>query len=205
MSPICAILRESFDDYLGDALPAPQRRMLREHLTACAGVPRGGRGEGRVLSLRARRCAEEVAPDETARILAGVRAGVGHIETERRIATGDAPPVRGRRRGGRGGAARPDDSGRIRRPPWAGDRGAPRAGSEPGRPEQAAVSSGIAPAGLPAEAAAPSSGATVYDLNPGARPRRAARRLDRGSRARYLTRISHARAGSERGRGLSFA
>ena len=34
MSPICSILRASFGDYLGDALPAPQRRILREHLAA---------------------------------------------------------------------------------------------------------------------------------------------------------------------------
>ena len=37
MSPVCAILRESFDDYLADRLPAPQRRILREHLAACDG------------------------------------------------------------------------------------------------------------------------------------------------------------------------
>ena len=35
MSALCPILRTSFDDYLADALPPPQRRMLREHLAAC--------------------------------------------------------------------------------------------------------------------------------------------------------------------------
>ena len=119
MSPVCAILRESFDDYLGDALPAPQRRMLREHLTACDGCLAAAAQKDASL-LFARPMAEDVAPDETARILAGVRAGVGHIETERRIAIGDAPAVRGGRRGGRCGnrrAARHDRPGRIRRPP----------------------------------------------------------------------------------------
>ena len=166
MSPVCAILRESFDDYLGDALPAPQRRMLREHLTACAGCLAAA-AEKDASFLFARPMAEAVAPDETARILDGVRAGVGHIETERRIAMATR-----RRFAGVAAAAAvallvltiPGGSDARREPEIAA---LPAPAPSPADSEQAAVSSGIAPAGLPAEAAAP-SGATVYDLNPGA-------------------------------------
>jgi predicted anti-sigma-YlaC factor YlaD len=166
MSPICSILRESFDDYLGDALPAPQRKMLREHLAACAECL-GAAAAKDASFLFARPMPGEVAPDETARILAGVRAGVGHIETERRIAAATR-----RRFAGVAAAAaaavvallvltRPGGSD-VRRQPQAAALPAPV--PSPG----ASISSGLAPAGLPAEAASGSSGATVYDLNPGA-------------------------------------
>ena len=167
MSPVCAILRESFGDYLGDTLPAPQRRMLREHLTTCAGCLAAA-AEKDASFLFARPMAEDVAPDETARILAGVRAGVGHIETERRVATATR-----RRFVGVAAAAAvallvltiPGGSDARRE---TGIAALPAPVPSPVDSEQAAVSSGIAPAGLPAEAAAPSTGATVYDLNPGA-------------------------------------
>jgi len=166
MSPICSILRESFDDYLGDALPAPQRKMLREHLAACAECL-GAAAAKDASFLFARPMPGEVAPDETARILLGVRAGVGHIETERRIAAATR-----RRFAGVAAAAaaavvallvltRPGGSDARREP---GTAALPAPVPSPG----ASISSGLAPAGLPAEAASTSSGATVYDLNPGA-------------------------------------
>ncbi len=167
MSPICAILRESFDDYLGDALPAPQRRMLREHLSACAECLAAAAAKDASF-LFARPMPEEAAPDEAARILAGVRAGVGHIETGRRIAAATR-----RRFAGVAAAAAvgllvltiPGGSDAHREPEIAA---LPAPVPSPAAPEQAAFSFGVAPAGLPAEAAAPSSGATVYELNPGA-------------------------------------
>jgi len=166
MSPICAILRESFDDYLGDALPAPQRRMLREHLSACAECLAAAAAKDASF-LFARPMPEEAAPDEAARILAGVRAGVGHIETGRRIAAAAR-----RRYAGVAAAAAvallvltiPGGSGARREPEIAA---LPAPAPSPVDSEPSAISSGITPAGLPAEAA-PSSGATVYDLNPGA-------------------------------------
>lgn len=165
MSRICSILRESFDDYLGDALPAPQRKMLREHLAGCAECLAAAAAKD-VSFVFARPMPEDVAPDETARILAGVRAGVGHIQTERRIAAATR-----RRFAGVAAAAAvallvltiPGGSD-ARREPEIAALPAPA----PADSEQTTVSSGIAPAGLPADAAAPSSGATVYDLNPGA-------------------------------------
>ena len=168
MSPICAIVRESFDDYLGDALPAPQRHMLREHLSACAGCLAAASAKDASLLFARPNAAEEFAADETARILAGVRAGVGHIETERRIAVATR-----RRFVGVAAAAAvallvltiPGGSDARREPEIAA---LPAPVPSSAASEQAAFSSGVAPAGLPAEAAAPSSGATVYDLNPGA-------------------------------------
>jgi len=167
MSPICSILRESFDDYLGDALPAPQRRMLREHLTLCEGCLAAAAAKDASF-LFARPMAEDVAPDDTARLLSGVRAGVGHIETGRRIAVATR-----RRFAGVAAAAAvalmvltiPGGSGARREPEIAA---LPAPVPSPAASEQAAFSSGIAPAGLPVEAASPSTGATVYDLNPGA-------------------------------------
>jgi anti-sigma factor RsiW len=167
MSPICGILRESFDDYLGDALPAPQRKMLREHLAACAECLAAAAAKDASF-LFARPMPEELAPDETARILVGVRTGVGHIETERRIEAATR-----RRFAGVAAAAAvallvltiPGGSNARREP---GTAALPAPVPSSGTSEQAAISSGLAPAGLPAEAAAPSSSATVYDLNPGA-------------------------------------
>ena len=170
MSLICSILRESFDDYLGEALPAPQRKMLREHLAVCAECM-GAAAAKDASFLFARPMPEEVAPDETARILLGVRTGVGHIETERRIAVATRRRFAGVAAAAAAAAVallvltRPGGSD-ARRELEAAALPAPV--PSPGTSEQAAISFGIAPAGLPAETAAPSSGATVYDLNPGA-------------------------------------
>ena len=166
MSPICLILRESFDDYLGDALPAPQRRMLREHLAVCAECL-GAATAKDASFLFARSMPGEVAPDDTARILLGVRAGVGHIETERRIGVARRRPV-----AGAAAAAAvvllvltiPGGSDAGREP---GTAALPAPVPSPAASEQADTL-GLAPAGLTAEAALPSPGATVYDLNPGA-------------------------------------
>lgn len=173
MSPICSILHESFDDYLGDALPAPQRKMLREHLAVCAECL-GAATAKDASFLFARSMPGEVAPDETARILLGVRAGVGHIETERRIGV-----ARRRRVAGAAAAAAaaavaavallvltiPGGSDARREP---GTAALPAPVPSPGTSEQAGSSFGLASSGLAAEAALPSPGATVYDLNPGA-------------------------------------
>jgi hypothetical protein len=171
MSPICSILRESFDDYRGDVLPSPQRKILREHLAVCAECLAAAAAKDASF-LFARPMPEEVSPDETARILVGVRTGVGHIETERRIGV-----AKRRRFAGVAAAAamafvallvltRPGGSDARREPATAA---LPAPVPSPGPSEQQAASSfGVAPAGLAAEAASPSPGATVYDLNPGA-------------------------------------
>ena len=170
MSSICSILRESFDDYRGDVLPAPQRKILREHLAECAECLAAAAAKDASF-LFARPMSEEVTPDEMARILIGVRTGVGHIDTERRIGV-----AKRRRFAGVAAAAavafvallvltRPGGSDARREP---GIAALPAPVPSSGTSEQAAISFGLAPAGLAAEAASPSPGATVYDLNPGA-------------------------------------
>jgi hypothetical protein len=163
VSVICGILRESFGDYLADRLPAPQRRILREHLTACDGCRAAAAGKDASLVF-ARPFAEDASPDETAAILASVRTGVSHIETERRLA-GAGP---GRRRAAVAAAAAAVAllaltvaGGSARREPVAALPVALEA-------TPLLESAGVEPAALPAEAAAASSNATVYDLNPGA-------------------------------------
>ena len=84
MSPICGILRTSFDGYLSDTLPAPQRRILREHLAAC--VPcRDLAAAQDPTFLFARPMREDVSASDGRRILAAVKTGVSFLETERRI------------------------------------------------------------------------------------------------------------------------
>jgi hypothetical protein len=84
VSPICSILRGSFEDYQKDALPAPQRKMLREHLSACAECREQAIAQEPAF-LFARPLREEVGAPEAERILASVRTGVALMETERRI------------------------------------------------------------------------------------------------------------------------
>ncbi|MFY9550776.1 MAG: zf-HC2 domain-containing protein, partial [Thermoanaerobaculia bacterium] len=75
MSAICGILRGSFEDYLADALPAPQRRILREHLAACPAC-RELAAEKDPTFIFARPVRDAVLPEETARILSAVKTGV---------------------------------------------------------------------------------------------------------------------------------
>lgn len=85
MSSICPILRGSFDDYRRDALPAPQRRILRDHLAACPEC-RELAASGDPTMLFARPFPAEPVPAEDAqRILANVRTAVAFAETERRL------------------------------------------------------------------------------------------------------------------------
>jgi anti-sigma factor RsiW len=166
VSAICGILRESFDDYLADRLPEAQRRILREHLASCAGCSAAAAARDASFVF-ARSLSEDVAPGETAAILAAVRTGVGHIETERRVAGAGS----GRRRTAvaaaaaaallaltvAGGSARHEVA--VAALPTLLPSPAPAA--------EAAVA-GLEPAALPAEAGSVPSNATVYDLNPGA-------------------------------------
>jgi anti-sigma factor RsiW len=155
VSPICGILRTSFGDYLRDTLPAPQRRILREHLAACVACRDLAVAQDSTF-LFARPMDEEVSAPEAQRILAAVKTGVSFLETERRI--GHAS-----RRRLAGGAAAAAAVAMLllavpggRRPEAAVARNAE------------APSSPMQPAALASETAAASSDATVYDLNPGA-------------------------------------
>jgi anti-sigma factor RsiW len=172
MSSLCAILRGSFEDYLSDALPVPQRRILREHLAACP-VCRDLASAQDPTILFARPIREEIPEGERQQILAAVRTGVALMETERRIGRSS------RRRLG-GAAAAAAVAALVLLSPGSGVRRSPQASLADGagtRPASAAA--GVAapaaaqefvlePAGLAEEAEPPSSHATVYDWNPGA-------------------------------------
>lgn len=167
MTAICSIVREGFGDYLSDALPAPQRRILREHLAACAEC-REAALERDASLVFARRVEEGVGPEESAEILASVRTGVAHIEAERRLR---------RRRTGRPAAAAaaavallvlivPSVRPRTETTTASAALPAPPGTRATSPTAVAAAASGLEPAAAPGDAAV-SSSATVYELNPG--------------------------------------
>jgi len=170
VSVVCAILRDGFEDYLADRLPAPQRRILREHLAVCetCRVAAAARDASLAFARAWTAAGEDVTPVETAAILASVRTGVAHIEAERRVRAG-----RWSRRSAASAAAVAASLALLVLTLPGGSRHetsvaalpapaetSPRAGAPP-------AGSGLEAAGLPVEAAVPSS-ATVYELNPGA-------------------------------------
>jgi anti-sigma factor RsiW len=165
MSAICGIVLAGLDDYLADALPAPQRRILRDHLAACEACRRAA--EARDASLVfARRLDEDVPADEVAAVLGAVRTGVAHIEAERRLRR----PGRGRRAAA---AAAAIALAALLAPAVSSRRetGAPAASASarvrtPATAARTVPAEGLAPAA--AEPAASGSSATVYELNPGA-------------------------------------
>jgi hypothetical protein len=156
MSPLCAILRGSFDDYLADALPAPQRRILREHLAACADCGKRAAAQDPTF-LFARPLRAEVGAAESAQILSAVRTGVALLETERRIQRGSS------RRYAGGIAAAAALAALLLTVP--GERRQAELTASRPVPSPAAP---VQPAALAAEPGAELSSATVYDLNPGA-------------------------------------
>ena len=172
MSSLCAILRGSFDDYRNEALPAPQRRILREHLAACPACRDLASAEDPTL-LFARSIHEEIPEAEQQQILAAVRMGVALMETERRIGWSS------RRRlasvaAAAAVAALVFSSPGSAPPPSPGTRLAVAAASQ-SAPVAAGIVAPVAaqesvldPAGLAEQVEPASSNATVYDLNPGA-------------------------------------
>ncbi len=164
MSAICPLVREGLGDYLTDRLPAPQRRILREHLASCEACRDAAGARDASLLFARPFSAEEVGTGETAAILASVRTGVAHIETERRIAA----PHPARRRAAMAAAAAAAvlllwlvPGGSRRETPIAA---LPASASTP---PPAPAAPGLAAAAMPDESAAPSN-ATIYELNPGA-------------------------------------
>lgn len=158
MSPICSILRPSFEDYQKDTLPAPQRTMLREHLSTCAECREQAIAQEPAF-LFARPLREEVGAPEAERILASVRTGVALMETERRIRSS-------RRRFAGSAAAAAAVAALVLLAPVRGGRNTPML-------PQAAVTRTEGPAPpdsslAAAEPAANPAEATVYEWNPGA-------------------------------------
>jgi hypothetical protein len=168
VSPLCPIVREGIADYLGERLPAPQRRILREHLAACAECRNAAAARDASLAF-ARPIAEDVSAHEAVSILASVRTGVAHIEAERRIRASRPS----RKRAVRAAAAAVVAVLALAIP--AGRRQTRAAFVPAAAPvptglatETEPGSAALAAAALPEEIATPSEGATVYELNPGA-------------------------------------
>jgi anti-sigma factor RsiW len=85
MTPICSILRPSFEDYRNDTLPTPQRRMLREHLSECAECRDLAAAQDPTMVFARPYAAEALPESETQRILANVRTAVAFAQTEKRL------------------------------------------------------------------------------------------------------------------------
>jgi len=169
MSAICGIVLAGLDDYRADALPAPQRRILRDHLAACA-VCREAATAGDASLLFARRLDENVPAEEVEDVLAAVRTGVAHIEAERRLRR----PGRGRRWAAAAAAIAlaallaPAVSLRRERSAAVASAGAGARVTAAAPAKRLAPETGVEPAASAGEAGAPTSNATVYELNPGA-------------------------------------
>ena len=167
MSVICPILRTSFDDYLADTLPAPQRRILREHLASCDECRRAALEKDASFAFARPFSPEPVDASDAARILASVRTGVALRQTELRIRRAS-----GRRIAGSVTAAAAALALAVLIPGGGSTHHIQTAAVHPSAPSPAPVqASAVRPlqAVRPAEPAAVSSSeATIYDLNPGA-------------------------------------
>jgi hypothetical protein len=188
-NPVCAIVRASFEPYRRDALPSPQRRMLREHLLACEGCRAAAAAEDPTLRF-ARPLSEAVSEGETREILSAVMTGVDLLKTERRIRAGR--PARRLRIGSAAAAAAAavaaavlvSSGGGILQVPAmsVGARAAapvsPAPASVAVQPASSSAASAtslqpssataLQPAAMAVADPAPSPDATVYDWNPGA-------------------------------------
>jgi anti-sigma factor RsiW len=168
---VCEILRGSLDEYLREELPAPQRNMLREHLGACDECRAAAAGKDATF-LFARPMPEIVSPAETAGILSAVRTGVSLMQAERRLGGGTRRRIAGVAAAAvvallvlaiPGGDERPAAGVAALSTPSADASATTMTGTR-----VAASGGDLAAVTLPADSGAPSPGATMYDLNPGA-------------------------------------
>ena len=161
MSAICPLVRSSFADYAADTLPAPQRRILREHLAACPECRALAAAQDAAFLFARPFPAEELPAEDAARILGNVRTAVGFAQTEARIRR-----TTRRRATLSSAAAAAAFAALLLLAPGSGTRRPqPVAAARPTPPAESPV---LAPAALPAEGDGISAEATVYDWNPGA-------------------------------------
>jgi anti-sigma factor RsiW len=165
MSAICPILRTSFDDYLADTLPAPQRRILRDPLAACAECRRAALEKDSSFAFARPFAPEPVAESDAARILAAVRTGVALRRTEQRLGR-----VSSHRIAGSAAAAAAALALALLIPGGGSARRVQTAAARPTAPPTSVQASAVQSlqAARPVEPAVSSSEATIYDLNPGA-------------------------------------
>ena len=165
MSVICPILRGSFEDYRRDALPAPQRRMLREHLAACAECRNLAAAQDPAMLFARPFATEEVPEVDAKRILANVRTAVAFAETERRIGKSS------RRKFASVAAAAAVFGALLVMAPRGGDRGVETAAVRPTPAAANGATAALQPVALAtgtAEVEGVSTDATVYEWSPGA-------------------------------------
>jgi anti-sigma factor RsiW len=169
MSALCSILRASaggsFEDYRRDALPAPQRRILRDHLAACAECRDLAAAQDPTMLFARSFTPEELPEEDAKRILANVRTAVDFARTERRLRRTSR-----RRIGGAVAAAAAFGALLLMAPGGAPRVEAPLAA---GRPTPAAAvsevnSSALQSATFTAETDGSPTEATVYEWSPGA-------------------------------------
>jgi anti-sigma factor RsiW len=165
MSAICPILRTSFDDYLADTLPAPQRRILREHLASCAECRRAAIEKDPAFAFARPFAPEPVSEGDASRILAAVRTGVALRQTELRLRRASS-----RRIAGSVAAAAAALVLALMIPGGGSARRVQTAAARPTTPPASVQASAVQSlqAARPVEPAVSSSEATIYDLNPGA-------------------------------------
>jgi len=165
MSVLCPILRGSFEDYRRDALPAPQRRMLREHLAACAECRNLAAAQDPAMLFARPFVTEEVPEVDAKRILANVRTAVAFAETERRIGKSS------RRKFASVAAAAAVFGALLLMAPRGGDRGVETAAVRPTPAAANGATAALQPVALAtgtAEVEGVSTDATVYEWSPGA-------------------------------------
>lgn len=165
MSVICPILRGSFEDYRRDALPAPQRRMLREHLAACPECRNLAAAQDPAMLFARPFATEEVPEVDAKRILANVRTAVAFAQTERRIRKSS------RRKFASVAAAAAVFGALLLMAPRGGDRGVETAAVRPTPAAANGATAALQPVALAtgtAEVEGVSTDATVYEWSPGA-------------------------------------
>jgi len=161
MSAICPIVRSSFADYAADRLPAPQRRILRDHLAACRECRALATGRDASLLFARPFPAEALPAADAARILGNVRTAVEFAQTEARIRRTSR-----RRATLSSAAAAAAFAALLLLAPGSGSRRPPAVAVA--RPTPPAESPALSPAARPLAGEGISAEATVYDWNPGA-------------------------------------
>lgn len=163
MTALCSEVRGRFEGYLAEALSAGERRSVREHLSGCAAC-RGEAASWDPALLFAATPADEVSPEETARILSAVRSGIAWKQTERRLSTSQS----GRRARVAASVAAVAalvlalPGGRVRDEGRRSASAARHAGKAPeGRPGR------LTPLAAPPVRSTFPADATMYDWNPG--------------------------------------
>ncbi len=161
MSALCPILRSSFGDYANDALPAPQRRILRDHLADCQECRELAVARDAAMLFARPFPQEDLPAAEVERIRANVRTAVAFAQTEQRIRRTSR-----RRMTVSGAAAAAAFAALLLVAPGTGARRPKPVVAA--RPTPPAESAALEPAGRHSDVEGTSAEATVYDWNPGA-------------------------------------